>query len=112
MLTINKLLLDEPKDEVQHINRGGGSKDLVGHDVDKLVVCPMCLDDLDDLFQQFFPVFRDTILGLTFLHLKSIAHRDIKPENILRIAESRYLIADYCVGINLTFDVQQNNEDY
>ena len=56
-------------------------------------------DKLPD-FKKFFPIFRDTILGLTFLHKKSIAHRDIKPENILVPDENRskYVISDYGEG--------------
>jgi len=33
--------------------------------------------------KSFFPIFRDCILGLTYLHNKNIAHRDIKPANIM-----------------------------
>ena len=57
--------------------------------------------------KKFFPLFRDTILGLTFLHKQSIAHRDIKPENILIPDEEKcnnYVISDYGEGKNLQFE--------
>ncbi len=52
-------------------------------------------------FKQVFPVFRDSILGITFMHINNIAHRDIKSKNIMRINENKYVIADYGEGVNL-----------
>ncbi len=54
--------------------------------------------------KSFFPIFRDCILGLTFIHNKSIAHRDIKPDNIMKINDNSYKLADYGEGINLSFN--------
>ena len=54
-------------------------------------------------FLQFFPLFRDSIMGLTFLHLKNIAHRDIKPRNIFKISENKYTIAGFELGRNLYY---------
>ena len=34
-------------------------------------------------FQQFFPMFKDTIFGIAFLHAHYMAHRDIKPMNLM-----------------------------
>ena len=34
-------------------------------------------------FNDFFIVFRDTILGIAYMHTNTLAHRDIKPDNIL-----------------------------
>jgi len=53
--------------------------------------------------QRFFPLFRDSILGLTYLHGKNIAHRDIKPSNILKVGTNSYKLTDYGEGINLTY---------
>ena len=61
-------------------------------------------------FKQFFPIFRDCILGLTFIHSKSVAHRDIKPQNIMMIHENKYVIADYGEGTNLSYECQYIKE--
>jgi len=53
-------------------------------------------------FLDFFPIYRDCIIGLTFMHIKRIAHRDIKPENIMKITQNQYALADYGVGKNLS----------
>ena len=37
-------------------------------------------------FESFYSVFKDTILGLCFMHLKNISHRNIKPENIMKFS--------------------------
>ena len=29
--------------------------------------------------REFFELFKDAIIGLTFMHINKIAHRDIKP---------------------------------
>lgn len=36
-------------------------------------------------FEQFFPIFRDSILGMTFMHMNQIVHRDFKPDNIMKL---------------------------
>ena len=30
-------------------------------------------------FKEFFELFKDCIIGITFMHINKIAHRDIKP---------------------------------
>ncbi len=50
-----------------------------------------------------FPIFRDSILGMIFMHINNIAHRDIKPGNIMKMDQNRYCIADYGEGINLNY---------
>ena len=30
-------------------------------------------------FREFFELFKDAIIGLTFMHINKIVHRDIKP---------------------------------
>ena len=53
-------------------------------------------------FIDFFPIFRDTILGLTYMHLKRIVHKDIKPDNIMQISQYQFVLVDYGVGNNLS----------
>ncbi len=53
------------------------------------------------LFREFFPVFKDGILGLTYMHIHNIAHRDIKPANFMKISKDKFALADYGIGINL-----------
>ena len=33
--------------------------------------------------KKFLSIFKDSILGMTCMHMNSMAHRDIKPENIM-----------------------------
>ena len=42
--------------------------------------------------------FRDTVLGLEYLHYQGIIHRDIKPANLLWTAEQRVKISDFGVS--------------
>lgn len=39
--------------------------------------------------------FRDTLLGLQYLHYQGIVHRDIKPPNLLQTIEHRVKISDF-----------------
>ena len=54
-------------------------------------------------FKEFFPLLRDSLLGLFYLHNKNIAHRDIKPANILKTNDNCYKLTDYGEGINLSY---------
>ncbi|ODO03316.1 CAMKK/ELM protein kinase [Cryptococcus wingfieldii CBS 7118] len=40
-------------------------------------------------------IFRDTLLGLEYLHHQGIIHRDIKPSNLLRAADGTVKISDF-----------------
>lgn len=42
--------------------------------------------------------FRDTVLGLQYLHWQGIIHRDIKPPNLLQTADHRTKISDFGVS--------------
>ncbi|KAK6518901.1 hypothetical protein TWF281_003592 [Arthrobotrys megalospora] len=48
--------------------------------------------------QQARQVFRDTVLGLEYLHYQGIIHRDIKPANLLWNREHRVKISDFGVS--------------
>ncbi|KAG8936074.1 hypothetical protein FRC02_004699 [Tulasnella sp. 418] len=43
-------------------------------------------------------IFRDTILGLEYLHYQGIIHRDIKPQNLLLTANGTVKISDFGVS--------------
>ena len=58
----------------------------------------------------FFPVFRDCILGLIFMHANNIVHRDIKPGNIMVMHKNRFVLADYGEGLNLTFENEYSKD--
>ena len=57
--------------------------------------------------------FRDTVLGLEYLHYQGIIHRDIKPANLLWTAEHRVKISDFGVSYlgRPIRDDDDNNED-
>ena len=59
-------------------------------------------------FNEFFFVFRDTILGITYMHTNTLAHRDIKPENILIMQSGKYVLMDFGIGINLEHEEHYN----
>jgi SNF1-activating kinase 1 len=48
--------------------------------------------------QQARVAFRDTLLGLQYLHYQGIVHRDIKPPNLLATHEHRVKISDFGVS--------------
>ncbi|KAL9605008.1 MAG: hypothetical protein Q9219_000196 [cf. Caloplaca sp. 3 TL-2023] len=47
---------------------------------------------------QALDIFRDTVLGLEFLHYQGIIHRDIKPANLLWTGDHRVKISDFGVS--------------
>ncbi|KAL9126963.1 MAG: hypothetical protein Q9217_004069 [Psora testacea] len=47
---------------------------------------------------QALEAFRDTVLGLEFLHYQGIIHRDIKPANLLWTTDYRVKISDFGVS--------------
>lgn len=48
--------------------------------------------------QQIRVAFRDTLLGLQYLHYQGIIHRDIKPPNLLATKDHRVKISDFGVS--------------
>ncbi|KAK3050472.1 hypothetical protein LTR09_008383 [Extremus antarcticus] len=48
--------------------------------------------------QQTRVAFRDTLLGLQYLHYQGIVHRDIKPPNLLATKDHRVKISDFGVS--------------
>ena len=54
--------------------------------------------------------FRDTVLGLEFLHFQGIIHRDIKPANLLVASDGHIKISDFGVSY-LGKPLKENEED-
>ena len=61
-------------------------------------------------YKTFFPVFRDCILGLSFIHKKSIIHRDIKAANVLKLNDNAYVYDDFGEGLNLSYECKYLND--
>ncbi|KAF2200453.1 kinase-like protein [Delitschia confertaspora ATCC 74209] len=70
---------------------------------------PADLDEFDKIPEHFHYVplmtiaaareaFRDTVLGLEYLHFQGVIHRDIKPANLLQTKERRIKISDFGVS--------------
>lgn len=48
--------------------------------------------------EQARSTFRDTVLGLEYLHYQGVVHRDIKPANLLQTRDARVKISDFGVS--------------
>ncbi len=103
-----------------HINRHHASNEAMGHAArgrtpsvsDSIVSNMSSIDDgvIHDQFEDDFSyvpcftldqarsTFRDTVLGLEYLHYEGIVHRDIKPANLLWTKEHRVKISDFGVS--------------
>ena len=69
--------------------------------------CVPCLT-----LNQALDVFRDTVLGLEYLHYQGIIHRDIKPANLLWTADYRVKISDFGVSyLGKPIREDDNNEE-
>lgn len=62
-------------------------------------------------FSDLFPILRDTIIGLTAMHLKNIVHRDIKPDNIMKFSKNNFKLSDYGISMNLTYYENYSKND-
>lgn len=49
-------------------------------------------------FEKARAAFRDTVLGLEYLHFQNVIHRDIKPANLLMTSQGRVKISDFGVS--------------
>lgn len=61
---------------------------------------------------QALEAFRDTVLGLEYLHYQGIIHRDIKPANLLWTTDHRVKISDFGVSyLGKPIREDDNNEE-
>ncbi|MCJ1270423.1 hypothetical protein MMC22_010320 [Lobaria immixta] len=61
---------------------------------------------------QALDAFRDTVLGLEYLHYQGIIHRDIKPANLLLTSDHRVKISDFGVSyLGRPIREDENNEE-
>lgn len=87
-------VMDDPSTDnlyliVEYMERGA----LMSGELDKLRALP-----LDDCWRYF----RDTVMGLEYLHFNHILHRDLKPENLLLGKNDRVKITDF--GVSMLFE--------
>ena len=54
-------------------------------------------------FLDFFPIFKDIVLAISYMHSHFLTHSDIKPANIL-IKDGKYYQCDYGTGRNLYYE--------
>lgn len=74
--------------------------------LDQIIVEQTPLSDEEEEFRhvpcltlsQALDVFRDTLLGVEYLHYQGIIHRDIKPANLLWTSDYRVKISDFGVS--------------
>ena len=52
-------------------------------------------------FNELFPILKNGIATLVFLHGKGVVHRDIKPDNMLQMLNGNWVLADYGIGYSL-----------
>ncbi|KAF2035364.1 kinase-like protein [Setomelanomma holmii] len=61
--------------------------------------------------QSAWEAFKDTVLGLEYLHYQNVYHRDIKPANLLVTREHRIKISDFGVSYLGRSKTDENNGD-
>lgn len=54
-----------------------------------------CTFNINIYLQQVMEYFLDVLIGLEFLHIRSIVHRDLKTENLLVTEDNRLKICDF-----------------
>jgi serine/threonine protein kinase len=56
--------------------------------------------------------FRDTVLGLDYLHYQGVIHRDIKPANLLQAADHHIKISDFGVSYLGREKTERTDDEY
>ena len=54
-------------------------------------------------FLDLYPIFKDLLIGITYMHSHYMTHGDIKPANML-IKGGKYYQCDYGTGRNLYYE--------
>lgn len=62
--------------------------------------------------EQARQAFRDTVLGLDYLHYQGVIHRDIKPANLLQAANHHIKISDFGVSYLGRERTERTDDDY
>ena len=62
-------------------------------------------------FVDLYPIFKDILLGITYMNSNFLTHGDIKPGNILVLA-NQHCLCDYGTGINLYYEEKEKNNDF
>ena len=62
-------------------------------------------------FIELFPIFKDMIIGLSYMNSNCLTHGDIKPANIL-ILNDKFCLCDYGIGKNLYYESRIKNLVY
>lgn len=62
--------------------------------------------------EQARQAFRDTVLGLDYLHYQGVIHRDIKPANLLQAADHHIKISDFGVSYLGRQKTERADEEY
>ena len=52
-------------------------------------------------FVEFFKLFRDSVIAMTYMHANTLSHRDIKPDNIIKMKDGKYAMMDFGVSVNI-----------
>ena len=88
--------------------------------LNKIILRQLDWDSIDENFRyvpcltlaQALDAFRDTVLGLEYLHYQGIIHRDIKPANLLWTTGFRVKISDFGVSyLGKPIRQDDNNEE-
>ena len=88
--------------------------------LNKIILRQHDWDSIDENFRyvpcltlaQALDAFRDTVLGLEYLHYQGIIHRDIKPANLLWTTGFRVKISDFGVSyLGKPIREDENNEE-
>ncbi|QDS76581.1 hypothetical protein FKW77_007117 [Venturia effusa] len=62
--------------------------------------------------EQARQAFRDTVLGLDYLHYQGVIHRDIKPANLLQAADHHIKISDFGVSYLGREKTERTDDEY